>query len=316
MPVLAAGRVLLAAKFVAFFGLLLFGANPCIFLYLLSMAFNQQSSRLAFQRLSRQLDKLAVRRAPESVHKFRTYGRRVEAVLDALVPQLTRNDKKLLKLMAQLRKKAGRVRDLDVQLSILRNLKIPQEARRKSQLLQSLAEERGLREKRLAQAFDKDVLRDLRRRLKRASKDEIPASTDPLGVALKLLSDLSLERAPLTEKTLHRYRVVGKRARYLAELAGDDPAAKHAVEVLKRMQDVIGDWHDWLKLTMKAEDQFGGAQDSPVVAVLRNVTQAKFRRAVDALVETRAALALRKQAPAPSTASRKSSARAAKSAAA
>ena len=54
------------------------------------------------------------------------------------------------------------------------------------------------------------------------------------------------------------------------------------------MQDLIGDWHDWLKLTQRAEGLFAGVQRSAMIAALRNVTRAKFRQAVDALAETRA----------------------------
>ncbi len=62
------------------------------------------------------------------------------------------------------------------------------------------------------------------------------------------------------------------------------------MDQLKHMQDVIGDWHDWLKLTQRAEQLFGGVRDSALVAMLRNVTQAKFRQSVDAVAETRASL--------------------------
>ena len=64
---------------------------------------------------------------PENVHKFRTSSRRVEVLVADLADNRSRNDKKLLKLLGRLRKKAGRVRDLDVQSAALRSLKIPQE---------------------------------------------------------------------------------------------------------------------------------------------------------------------------------------------
>ena len=85
--------------------------------------------------------------SPENVHKFRTSSRRVEVLVSDLAEQRSGNDKKLLKLLARLRKKAGRVRDLDVQSAALRSLKIPQEPGRKSQLMRTLAEERSQREK-------------------------------------------------------------------------------------------------------------------------------------------------------------------------
>lgn len=254
------------------------------------MPVDRDRRRLTFQKLDRQLTKLANKPAAEHVHRFRTYSRRVEALLDELVSQPSRNERKLLKRLGRLRKKAGRVRDLDVQIASLGSLRIPQDPGRKSQLRHILAEERARQEKKLVKAFDGETLRQLRKRLKRAAQREIPEGTEPLALALRQWARLGRDHSPLTEKILHEYRIAGKRARYLAELAGKNPEAQRLVEQLKRMQDVIGDWHDWLKLTEKAEKLFGGVQDSALLAALRNVTRAKFRQAADALAETRAAL--------------------------
>jgi CHAD domain-containing protein len=255
------------------------------------MPIDQDPSHVAFRKLSRQLAKLTKKPAPENVHKFRTYSRRVEAMLDELVPKLSRNDKKLLKQLARLRKKAGRVRDLDVQIAALRSLKIPQEPGRKSQLMRTLSEERAQRERTLPENFDRKTVSQLRKRLHRAAQEmAIPENTDLLRLGMRAVLQLGRERAPLTEKTLHQYRIAGKRARYIAELARHDPKAGQVVHQLKRMQDLIGDWHDWLKLTQRAEELFGGVRESSLVAALQNVTRAKFREAVSALAETRMAL--------------------------
>lgn len=270
------------------------------------MPLDQKLSRSAFRKLGRQLTKLSAKAAPENVHRFRTYGRRIEALLDELIPDLNRNDKRLLRMLARLRSKAGKVRDLDVQIAALRNLKIPQEPARKSQLLLTLTEERRLREKKLERAFDSETMRELRKRLKRAAATEIPETTDPLAVALRQLDKLGRDHGPLTEKMLHQYRIVGKRARYLAELAGSNPQAMSLVNQLKSMQDVIGDWHDWLKLSEKAERLFGAPQESALVSALHNVARAKFRLAVAALAETRAALAGKKTVQTSSTPSPRS----------
>ena len=209
----------------------------------------------------------------------------------------TRNDKKLLKLLSRLRKKAGRVRDLDVQTMALRSLKLPQEAVRKSQLLRTLAEERGKREKKLGKALDKKTVAEVRKRLKRTANNlEIRKNVDPLSLARQKIVELEVEPGAMTEKTLHRFRIAGKRARYIAELAGSTPEATQLVEQLNHMQDSIGDWHDWSQLAEKAAELFGGPGDSALISALRNVTRAKFRQAVSALTETRDALAPKKPA--------------------
>jgi CHAD domain-containing protein len=261
------------------------------------MPVNLKRSRLVFQRLARELTKLAKNQAPESVHKFRTNSRRVEALLSEVVPPLNRNDKKLLKLLSRLRKRAGRVRDLDVEIASLRNLKIPEGNGHKSEFVSALVQDRAKHEHKLAKAFNRKTADEVTKRLKRASEIDVPKDTEPLKLTLNKLAKLGREHAMLTEKTLHQYRIIGKRARYIAELADPDAEAKRVIDQLKHMQDVIGDWHDWLKLTQKAEALFGGVRDSALVAMLRNVTQAKFRQSVDAVAETRAALFGKKSEP-------------------
>src|SRR5271170_4208838 len=144
------------------------------------MPINLKTSRLVFQRLSRELTRLAKNPAPESVHKFRTNSRRVEAVLNEVVPRLGRNDRKLLKLLSRMRKKAGRVRDLDVEIASLRSLKIPEGNGHKSQFVDALVQERARREEKLAKAFNRETANEVHRRLKRAASEiNLPRSTEP-----------------------------------------------------------------------------------------------------------------------------------------
>jgi CHAD domain-containing protein len=252
------------------------------------MPIDPKRSRLSFQKLSRELTKLTKKPAPESVHKFRTYSRRVEAVLSEVALTRHRNDEKLLRLLARLRKKAGKVRDLDVQIGCLRNLKVPQANGHKSQLMNALLDERTHREKKLVKAFDPKTAEEIRKRLRRSAHEiRIPKDTEPLSLTLSKLAQLGRGNGSLSERTLHQYRIIGKRARYVAEIENDDPHTREIVEQLKHMQDVIGDWHDWLKLTEKAERLLGDVRQSSLVAMLRNVTQAKFRQSVQVVTELR-----------------------------
>jgi len=263
------------------------------------MPLYQEITRSTFRRLSRQLSKLASKPIPENIHRFRTSSRRVEVLVVDLAQERGRNDKNLLKLLGRLRKKAGRVRDMDVEIAALRSLKIPQEPVRKSQLMRTLAEERGKREKKLVKALDKKTVAEVRKRLKRtAGSLEIPKNTNPLAVAMRKITELELDQSAVTEETLHRFRIAGKRARYIAEMASKNAEATRLIEQLNHMQDAIGDWHDWAQLAERAEKLFGGVQDSALVAALRNVARAKFRQAVNTLTETRPKLAGKKAAPA------------------
>ena len=258
------------------------------------MPASQAQIRELFSKLERRISSLARKPTPENVHGFRTSSRRVEAVVRELVAKRSSNDKKLLKRLSRLRQKAGKVRDFDAQLAALRSLNFPQEARRKAHLAHALSDSRIRSRKRLLKELDKESIKEIRRRTKRTAKQfKLSHHTSPLIVAKRMMNALGVSN-PQDEQTLHHYRTVGKRARYVAELAKDDPETKVLLEQLKRMQDRIGDWHDWLQLTARAEKLFGGPGDSALVAALRNITRAKYRLGVEGINLARPAWAERK----------------------
>ena len=252
------------------------------------MSIDPKRMRAVFQKLERDLIKLSAKPQPDSVHRVRTGTRRLQILLGELSPKLDRNEKKLLKLLGRIRKRAGKVRDLDVQSAALRSLKVPREPRRKTQLVNQLIELRAQQEKKLRKAVDKASVREIRKRLKRAAgRFDLKTSRDPLAVARAMLATVDRAGAPLTETVLHQYRILSKRARYAAEFASPSPQADQFIAQLKRIQDASGDWHDWLTLTQTANQHLGDVRESPLVAELHNVTGAKFRRAVAVLSQMR-----------------------------
>jgi CHAD domain-containing protein len=253
----------------------------------------QKQGRLVFARMSRYIGHLAKESKSEDVHRFRTNSRRVEALLTELAPE-NGNKKKLLKLLSKLRKRAGRVRDLDVQLVFLKNLRVLDRQNHRAQLLELLAEEHGRRSKKLAKSFDADTVRELRKRLRRTQAEMKLDGIDPLKLALSRLPKPG--QAPMNEKMLHACRIAAKQSRYLAELATESAQAKAFVEELKRAQDEVGEWHDVLKLQQKAERLFGTVHDSALVAALQNISRARFRRAVNAMTTALADLSAQQPA--------------------
>jgi CHAD domain-containing protein len=270
----------------------------------------KQRMRSTIDRTSRFLDKLAEQPSAENVHRFRTHSRRVETILRELVPDPSRSQAKLLKQLVELRKKAGKIRDLNVQIAAMRNLKMAQSGGHKAQFLRSLSEELSEREARIAELLDKKTVRQIQKRLARASTElQLPAPTQLLEVAIAKFDEAKITDSFPSDETSHHYRIVGKRARYIAELAGDTPEATRFIEQLKHMQDLLGEWHDWLQLSMRSERSLGGSEKSPMSAALQNITRVKLRLALTAILETRAAF----RQP---TAVRKPSKRASKDAAA
>lgn len=259
------------------------------------MAVDHQRTRHLFKKLSQLLGQNASRPHAEAVHDLRTISRRVEALLDALATEPDRNQRKLLRRLKRLRRRAGRVRDIDVQIIALRTLKIGRDSARRGQLARHLNDRRSRRERKLQKALDPKTVRNLRRRLTRVesallkpapaprpataaapAKPPQKEEVQPVSLALRMFATIAKQQGAFTEATLHRFRNRSKRVRYVAEMAGDDPEAKRIVSQIKRMQDAIGDWHDWFTLTQTAQKLFTGPVDSPLIAALRNVTRAKF----------------------------------------
>ncbi len=286
------------------------------------MAVDHQRTQHLFKRLSQLLGQNATRPHPEVVHDLRTISRRVEALLDALSTEPDKAQRKLMRRLKRLRRRAGRVRDVDVQIIALRTLKIGRDSGRKVQLARHLNDRRSRRERKLQKALDPETVRDLRRRLTRVQKailapppaprpaaaaQPVPAASikppqreevQPVSLALRMFATLAKQQGAFTEATLHRFRTRSKRVRYVAEMAGDDPEAKRIVSQIKRMQDAIGDWHDWFTLTQTAQKLFADPVDSALLAALRNVTRAKFMEATRHASDLKRSLLGRAQAAA------------------
>src|SRR5205085_10929446 len=145
--------------------------------------------------------------APQNVHGFRTSSRRVEALIRELAPKRTSNDKKLMKRLSRLRKKAGMVRDIDAQLAALRSLTFPQEARRKARLVHALSESRVRSQKRLQKDLDKKLITETRRRARRAAKQFELAPDAVLATIDKRIMNALGDSDPQDEKSLHHYRI-------------------------------------------------------------------------------------------------------------
>ncbi len=267
------------------------------------MTVDNARSLALIRKLDQLLAQTHAKPQPERVHLIRTTARRLEALLETLGSGADRKECKLRKRLKRLRRKAGGVRDIDVQIAALRKLKIGREQERKARLMQALSEQRSQREQGLAKALADKNVQKVRKALHRWSagvsataKPEPAASAagaredDAVAAPLRMISSLARQVRTLTPENLHAYRTRCKRIRYVAEMAGKVPEAKRIVGQLKRMQDAAGDWHDWQTLTQTAESLLSRALASGLVAALRNVTNAKFVQARGVCQEARRAL--------------------------
>lgn len=253
---------------------------------------DQERTQSLFARLEDLLTHNGAAAKPQRVHHVRTTVRRLEAVIEVCYPEPTSRITKLKRQLKKLRKRAGKVRDVDVQIAALRGLKIGREGERKARLMSHLADDRSDAEERFRKTVHSAVSKKLPKRL-RQTADEVaksiappepnqPVQTptwigfDPVSAALRMFARATRQTSTLTPENLHLYRTRCKHIRYIAEMAGNTREAKRINSALKRLQDAIGDWHDWATLTQSAEELFARSLDSALIAAMRNVTSAKF----------------------------------------
>ena len=229
---------------------------------------------------------------PKSVHRLRTTVRRIESLVSYANPDIGKKEERTLEKMADLRKRAGKVRDLDVQAALLGALGNGSAAKDRKTLADLLKKKRDEQAKRLESAIKKLHEARFFGRLHRVAEQAgLPQDSKnrplaPLEEAKAQLAEMASQFASgqtLKPSQLHEARVTLKRIRYLAELAEESAAQKNFIHKLKSSQDAIGDWHDWLELTHRAEKRFSERANSALVHEARTVLSARHSDATSSV---------------------------------
>lgn len=243
--------------------------------------------------LSTAVSKLAADKvAPKSVHRLRTTIRRIESLVSYSHPDLKKKLERSLEKMADLRKRAGKVRDLDVQESLLSVLGNGSTVRDRKTLSELLGKKRDRQAKRLAAFVRKLQGSKFFARMNRiaekagAKPDEANRPLAPLEEAKAQLATMAGEfslHQSIKLSRLHDARTHLKRIRYLAELAEESAEQKALIGELKSVQDAIGDWHDWQELTRTAEKRFSDRVNCALLREVRALLDARHSEATSAI---------------------------------
>lgn len=230
--------------------------------------------------------------SPKGVHRLRTTIRRLETLVSYAQPALSKKQEKTLEEMGDLRKRAGRVRDLDIQLGLLNGVANGSTAADRRTVLEALKTKRERQASRLSSAVKKLSKPKFFQRLdKIVQKSETNGQPDaeaaPLEKARAELLSLAatpLARQPLKPRRLHELRIALKNIRYTAELAAKSPEQAQFLADLKAVQDSIGDWHDWETLLKTSEKQFQDRVNCALLVEMRALFNSKFSTAASAVV--------------------------------
>ncbi|HEX6880013.1 MAG TPA: CHAD domain-containing protein, partial [Terriglobales bacterium] len=190
-----------------------------------------------------------------AVHKLRTTIRRGETYLAGCsAPGLP----KILKGLKRIRKRAGSVRDIDVQLELLKSLHRPSD----SDVItvhRLLIRQREKQARKLTKAISSTLEQDLPAKLKQLVVDH-PLKMQPSALMVGNLAEqffTELSKEPLDAANLHAFRLVSKHLRYNAEMMPASELRDNFISSLKEVQDAIGLWHDYLNLEATAREALG-----------------------------------------------------------
>jgi CHAD domain-containing protein len=254
----------------------------------------QRRTKLLFSKLIRTCKDLLRNPAPEKVHQFRTTLRRIESAVAMASLELSPKEKKLLAQLNRVRKLAGRLRDVDVQLQALSSLSIDRGFDQKKQVQQALERKRKRRAEKMGdslQEFSESLPKVVRlgKRVVDSNQSVGASEVDYYQLAMDQWSlavakyELN-SRRQIPPESLHDLRLDLKRVRYTAEMAGSNGNG-NLIAQAKRIQDAIGEWRDWATLTETAERELNSYQNSSLVALLKNVTGARQVAAVRTTID-------------------------------
>jgi CHAD domain-containing protein len=253
------------------------------------MALDQDKLERSFLKLRKSLKNFPKQPSPEEVHDLRTRTRRLESTLHALMLDQKQDGQHLLETVSPIRKKAGKVRDMDVLTGFAATL--TNDAHEcLTQLLEHLGAERLQSARRL-----RDTVIERRKKARRRLRQywgfidrNVPASqkgasnnhvwpADATAIALQTSAELAAWPR-LTSSNLHPYRLKVKELRYVLQLAeGQD---SEFVDALGKVKDAIGEWHDWNELAALATEILDHGSGCKVIKQIRDTARAKFDHAL------------------------------------
>jgi CHAD domain-containing protein len=223
----------------------------------------------------------------------------LEAEIAAFGLDSNGNERRLLRDLKPIRKRAGKIRDMDVLRDYASDVHVDGEADCLVQLLEHLGASRDKEVKKLRAVVathapalrrrQKTSSRHIKKLLRQADKigfgSSPPATRDAMASAIQLSSELVAPKR-LDRKNLHPYRLKLKELRYVLQLASDSDHQRF-VDKLGEVKDAIGEWHDWEELIGIADSVLDHGASCKLPKKLRAISKDKYDRALKLATQMR-----------------------------
>jgi CHAD domain-containing protein len=255
------------------------------------MTLLEQPIRGLTKDLSKILSKLSDETTPKSIHRLRTTIRRIESIVGYARPDLGKKLERSLETLEDLRKRAGKVRNVDVQKKLLGKIGNGSTATDRKRLADILEKKREKQIRRMSSAVARCGDKKFLSRIEKIADRVALVSSEP-GKILAPLEEARLELARMADQfsshsikpnRLHQARIQLKKLRYVAELAEESPEGKVFVAEIKAVQDRVGEWHDWEELALLAEKQFADRANCALLREIRALFAARQAAAISAI---------------------------------
>jgi CHAD domain-containing protein len=237
------------------------------------------------KRLLASIANLRQQPTSKGAHFYRTSLRRFQAWSDLSHPHLNAEQQQSLGLLDKLRKATGKLRDSEVLLELLESLTGTSKAG-KEKLEKELKTRRKSARKKVKSLLKDSDLISISEALRVFDESPVPNRESSLPVAegariaLQEYRSFVRRRTALSPENLHEYRLECKRFRYTAELAGGASEGEVLIAAWKGVQDIVGEWHDYLMLSKIAKRVLG---DSRLHTTLLARMQRKYEESLRAI---------------------------------
>ena len=225
----------------------------------------------------------------EVIHDLRTSTRTLETAFETLGLDHKKSVRRLIGDLNEVRKRAGKVRDMDVLTEDALTVRQKGEQACHVKLVEHLGVKRDKFARKLRreiQAGNSSLRSNLKRSEKRLEKllrqsDKNPDSNVGSAAAARVIQlSTELQRPTrLTRNNLHPYRLKVKELRNVLQMS-ETPGDPAFLEKLGEVKDAIGEWHDWEELILIATDLLSHGGSCKLLQHFKSTSDSKFEHAL------------------------------------